>query len=84
MWEVIGFEISDITPKDGGAAYRACELWLAKDYKPGEKTACQGKRCKRVWYRMSEITYQPVLGETVLVETEVRGKYEFVADIQKL
>lgn len=84
MWEVIGYEKSYIQPKDNGAPYWACELWVAKPYKSGENTESAGKRCKRVWYRMSEIPYEPVLGQTVLIETSVRGKYEFVDDIQAM
>lgn len=73
MWEVLGFEKQE----DDAGEVMAYTVHLAKDYRTGG----EGKRTKRVWYRTSEQGYKPVVGQTVMVETEVRGKYEALVDI---
>lgn len=73
MWEVIGFE----TQEDDAGQVTAYTVHLTKEYRAGGT----GKRSKRIWYRKSEHTYEPVVGQTVMVETEVRGKFEALVDI---
>lgn len=80
MWEVVGYDKSFIKQENGG--YEAYNLHLIRPYAPGVN--CEGKRCRTVWYRAHEISYVPVLGETVFVETEQRGKYTVVVDIIKM
>lgn len=74
MWEVIGFE----TQLNDAGEITAYTIHAVKAYPEGKG---HGKRGKRVWYRTSEIGYVPDVGDTVLIETEVRGKYEVVVDI---
>ena len=74
MWEVIGFEAQE---NDEGQI-TAYTVYLAKPFKEGQG---HGKRCKRYWYRTNEQSYVPDVGDTVMVETEVRGKYEVLLDI---
>lgn len=74
MWEVIGFEE---TLNDEGVC-TAITLYAVKPFRQGQG---EGKRAKRIWYRTSEQTYRPIVGDHVVIETEVRGKYEVVSDI---
>lgn len=77
MWEVIGFELQE---NDAGEVV-SVTLFAIKPYKEGQGV---GKRARRVWYRASEISYMPVVGDQVMIETETRGKYEIVTDVIKL
>ncbi|MBQ8239832.1 MAG: hypothetical protein IJZ38_03180 [Bacteroides sp.] len=81
MWEVIGFEKSFVQ-RDQQSGYEAITLHVKKPVQPGSNAA--GCRCKSYWYRAHEISYVPQVGDTVIVETEVRGKYEIIRDIQKI
>ena len=74
MWEVIGFE----TQVNDEGKVMSYTLYAVKDFSEGKGS---GKRCRRVWYRSSEISYVPLLGDRVLIESELRGKYEAVIDI---
>ena len=74
MWEIIGFEQQE---NDAGEV-TAFTVHAVKAYKEGQG---YGKRAKRIWYRVSEHDYRPVVGDKVFVETEVRGKWEVVTDI---
>lgn len=74
MWEVIGYE----TNVDDKGVITGVTLYLAKDFRPGRG---EGKTCRRIWYRANEIAYRPCVGDKIFVDTEVRGKYEFVVDI---
>ena len=77
MWEVIGFELQE---NDAGKV-TSVTLFAVKAYKEGQGV---GKRARRVWYRTSEIDYMPVVGDSVMIETETRGKYEIVTDVFKV
>ena len=81
MWEVIGYERS-IVQKDGQPAYTAVNLHVKKPVQPGADA--DGCRCKTYWYREHEVAYAPGVGDTVIIETELRGKFEVVRDIQKI
>ena len=81
MWEVIGFEKSFVQ-RDGQPGYVAINLHVKKPVTPGPNA--EGCRCKTYWYREHEINYTPCVGDTVIVETEVRGKYEVIRDISKI
>lgn len=74
MWEIIGFE----TQENEVGEVTAYTVHAAKAYREGKG---HGRYGKRVWYRASEIDYVPVVGERVIIETEVRGKYEVVIDV---
>lgn len=74
MWEVIGFE--RMVKSDGSVSY---DLYAMKAFKPGENVS--GKKARRFWYRADEVDYLPVVGQEVIIETEMRGKYEIVTDI---
>ena len=74
MWEIIGFE----TQENDAGEVTAYTVHAVKAYREGQG---QGKRGKRIWYRASEQGYRPVVGEKVVIEVEVRGKYEVVTDI---
>lgn len=76
MWEVIGFQYS----YDEESKPKGVTLFLTKPFKKGDG---EGLRAKRIWYRPSEVTYQPVIGDKVCIDVEVRGKYEIVTDIYK-
>lgn len=74
MWEVIGFEEQ---LNDAGEV-TAYSVHAVKAFPDGKG---HGKRCRRVWYRTSEVGYKPFVGDNVIIETEVRGKFEAVIDI---
>lgn len=74
MWEVIGYE----TQENDAGEITAYTVHLTKPYIEGKGA---GKRGKRIWYRTTEHAYKPAVGDTVLVETEVRGKFEALVDI---
>lgn len=74
MWEVIGYELQE---NDAGEVV-SVTMFAIKAYKEGQGT---GKRARRVWYRANEISYLPVVGDRVMIETETRGKYEIVTDV---
>ena len=81
MWEVIGYERS-VVQREGQASYTAVNLHVKKPVLPGTDAA--GCRCKTYWYREHEVVYAPCVGDTVIIETELRGKFEVVRDIQKV
>ena len=74
MWEVIGYELQE---NDAGEVI-SVTTFAVKAYKEGQGT---GKRARRVWYRANEISYLPMVGDRVMIETETRGKYEIVTDV---
>ena len=81
MWEVIGYEKSFVQ-RDAQAGYEAFNLYVKKPVKPSP--GAEGCKCRSFWFRAHEINYIPQVGDTVIVETEVRGKYEIILDIQKV
>ena len=76
MWEIIGYE----TKLNDEGKIESVNLYCTKAFRDGQG---EGKRCRRVWYRASDILYRPAVGDQVFIETEVRGKFEFVVDIFK-
>lgn len=74
MWEIIGYE----TQKNVEGLITAYTVHAVKAYREGQG---HGKRGKRIWYRASEQGYRPVVGDMVVIETEMRGKWEVVSDI---
>ena len=74
MWEVIGYETQE---NDAGEVV-SITLYAVKPYKADQG---EGKKARRVWYRAAEIGYRPMLGDSIMIETEIRGKYEIVTDI---
>lgn len=74
MWEVIGFE----SQRNDAGEVVAYTVYATKPFK-GDPGA--GSKARRIWYRTSEISYQPVLGDRIYIDTETRGKYEIVTDI---
>lgn len=81
MWEVIGFE-KQFIQREGKPGYEAYNLYVKKSLPV--MLNCEGERCKTYWYRAAEVAYVPSVGDAVLIETELRGKYEIVRDIQKI
>ena len=81
MWEVIGYE-KQFIQREGQAGYEAYNLYVKKALPLAPN--CEGERCKTYWYRAHEFGYAPHVGDTVIVETELRGKYEIIRDIQKI
>lgn len=77
MWEVIGFE----RQKNDLGETTAFTVYAVKPFK-GDPGA--GSKARRIWYRASEIEYVPMIGDFIIVDTETRGKYEIVTDIQKV
>lgn len=74
MWEIIGFE----SQKNDAGEVTAYTVYAVKPFK-GELGA--GSKARRIWYRTSEIEYQPMVGDRIYVDTETRGKYEIVTGI---
>ena len=81
MWEVIGYEKSFVQ-REGQNGYEAFNLHVKKPVSPGPNA--EGCRCRTFWYRAHEISYVPNVGDTVIIETELRGKYEIIRDIQRV
>lgn len=77
MWEVIGYEVQ----RNAENIATGITMFAIKPYKEG---AGEGSKARRVWYRPQEISYKPVLGDKVCIDTETRGKYEIVTDIYKV
>lgn len=80
MWEIIGFTRS-VIQKEGQAPYNAFDIYVSK---PLNTLDSEGRKCRRYWYRANEINYTPVVGDVVLIDCEIRGKYEIIVDIQKV
>ena len=80
MWEVIGYTKS-IVQREGQQPYTAYDLYVKKPMKQLDSEGC---KCRRFWYRAHEINYTPEVGNIIIVEIEVRGKYEILTDIQKV
>lgn len=74
MWEVIGFE----SQKNDAGEKIAYTVYAVKPFRGDPGT---GQKVRRIWYRTSEIAYQPVLGDRIYIDTETRGKYEIIVDI---
>lgn len=74
MWEVVGYEKA--TKNDGSISYT---VYATKPFKAAD--GCEGKKARRVWYRAQDISYVPVVGDVVIIETEMHGKFESVVDI---
>ena len=80
MWEVIGFSQS-VVQREGSQAYTAYDLYVKKPMKQQDGEGC---KCRRFWFRAHEINYTPTVGDIIIVETELRGKFEALIDIQKV
>lgn len=80
MWEVIGFTKS-LVQREGQQDYTAYDLYVKKPMKQDDSQGC---KCRRFWFRAHEINYTPGVGDIVIIETEVRGKFEVLVDIQKV
>ena len=74
MWEIIGYE--EQVRDDGSASYT---IYSAKDMKTDN--GCYGRKVRRDWYKVDQVHYVPKIGDLVIIETELRGKYQVVVDI---
>lgn len=78
MWEVIGYETN---VDENGTPY-AYTVYAVKNMKSSDTVA--GQKCRRIWYRSVEIQYVPMIGDSVIIDTETRGKFEVVTDIVRV
>lgn len=79
MWDVIGYE-TNIDENGTPYAYTVYAVKTMKQ-KPGE---VEGQKARRIWYRSAEIQYVPQVGDSVIIDTETRGKFEVVTDIERV
>lgn len=76
MWEVLGFEKS-VSAENGFVT--GVTLHCAK---PCKSENGGGQKVKSFWYRPASIAYDPVVGDRVIIDVDVRGQYQIVTDIQ--
>lgn len=80
MWEIIGYT-RQLVQKENQQPYNAFEIYVSK---PMNTPDSEGRKARRFWYRSTDVNYVPVVGDIVLIDVEVRGKYEIICDIQKV
>ena len=74
MWEIVGFE----KQFNADNVVTGISLHCKKDLRPEQGAGC---KVKTFWYRPSSVQYDPVVGERVIIDVDVRGQYQIVTDI---
>lgn len=77
MWEVVGYEIA----KNEAGEMTGITLYCRK---PLVSVSGEGHKVCREWYRPSNVSYRPSVGDQIVICKEDFGKFSVITEIIKM